>query len=62
MLKKVGAKVTRDLSGNTDVLIVGKDVGSKKKLKALSQKEKRPDTFYIFTQEGVAKVLGINLS
>lgn len=29
---------------------------------AKTQKVKRPDTYHIFTQEGVAKVLGINFS
>lgn len=61
-LKDVGAKVTSNISGKTDVFIKGEDVGPSKKEKAKFQKEQRPDTFHIFTQEGVAKELGINLS
>ena len=61
-LKEIGAKVTGDISGKTDVFIVGEDVGSSKKQKAKSQKAERPNAFHIFTQEGVAKELGINLS
>lgn len=61
-LKDVGAKVTSNISGKTDVFIKGEDVGPSKKEKAKFQKEQRPDTFHIFTQEGVAKELGVNLS
>ena len=61
-LKDVGAKVTSNISGKTDVFIKGEDVGPSKKEKAKFQKEQRPDTFHIFTQEGVVKELGINLS
>lgn len=61
-LKDVGAKVTSNISGKTDVFIKGEDVGPSKKEKAKFQKEQRPDTFHIFTQEGVAKELGINIS
>lgn len=60
-LKEVGAKVTSAISGKTDVFIKGEDVGPSKKEKAKFQKEQRPDTFHIFTQEGVAKELGVNL-
>lgn len=61
-LEEIGAKVTGSITGNTDVLIKAKNVGSSKKEKAKTQKEKRPDSFHIFTQKGVAKELGINLS
>lgn len=61
-LKEVGAKVTGSISGKTDVFIKAEDVGPSKKEKAKYQKAKRPDVFHIFTQEGVAKKLGINLS
>lgn len=61
-LKDVGAKVTSNISGKTDVFIKGEDVGPSKKEKAKFQKEQRPDTFHIFTQDGVAKEFGINLS
>lgn len=60
-LKEIGAKVTGDISGKTDVFIVGEDVGSSKKQKAKSQKTERPDTFHIFTQYGVADKLGLML-
>lgn len=60
-LQEIGAKVTGSISGKTDVFIKGEDVGPTKKEKVKFQKEKRPNTFHIFTQEGVAKVLGINL-
>lgn len=60
-LKEIGAKVTGDISGKTDVFIVGEDVGSSKKQKAKIEKEKRPDVFHIFTQEGVADKLGLTL-
>lgn len=58
-LKEVGAKVTGSISGKTDVFIKGEDVGPSKKEKAKIEKEKRPDVFHIFTQEGVAKRLYI---
>lgn len=60
-LNEVGAKVTNNISGKTDVFIVGEDVGPSKKQNAKSQKAERPNTFHIFTQEGVAKKLDINL-
>lgn len=60
-LKEVGAKVTGSISGKTDVVIVGEDVGSSKEQKAKCQKAERPDTFHIFTQNGVADKLGITL-
>ena len=60
-LEEVGAKVTNSISGKTDVFIVGEDVGPSKKRNAKSQKAKRPNTFHIFTQKGVANELGINL-
>lgn len=59
-LKELGAKVTSSISGKTDAFIVGEDVGPAKLKDAQSQKSKRPDTFLIFTQEGVAKELGID--
>ena len=58
-LKEVGAKVTGSISGKTDVFIKGEDVGPSKKEKAKIEKEKRPDTFHVFTQEGVAKRIDI---
>lgn len=61
-LKEVGAKVTGNISGKTDVFIKGEDVGPAKKQKAKSKKAARPNTFHIFTQEGIAKELGVNLS
>lgn len=61
-LEELGAKVTTQISGKTDVFIKAEKVGSTKLQDAKTQKEKRPDPFHIFTQEGVAKVLGINLS
>lgn len=61
-LIEIGAKVTGNISGKTNVFIVGEDVGQSKKEKAKKEKAKRPDVFHIFTQEGVAKELGINLS
>lgn len=61
-LGELGAKVTTQISGKTDVFIKAEKVGSTKLQDAKTQKEKRPDPFHIFTQEGVAKVLGINLS
>ena len=60
LLKELGAKVTSSISGKTDAFIVGEDVGPAKLKDAQSQKSKRPDTFLIFTQEGVAKELGID--
>ena len=50
------------LDSRAFVFITGEAVESAKKEKAKFQKENLPDTFHIFTQEGVAKVLGINLS
>ena len=61
-LEELGAKVTKKISGKTDVFIKAEKVGSTKLQDAKTQKAERPNTFHIFTQEGVAKVLGINLS
>lgn len=61
-LIEIGAKVTGSISGKTNVFIVGEDVGPSKKQKAKYQKADRPNTFHIFTQNGVAKELGLNLS
>ena len=61
-LKEIGAKVTGDISGKTDVFISGEDVGPSKMEKAKKAKAKRPDSFHIFSQTGVAKELGISLS
>lgn len=61
-LEKLGAKVTKKISGKTDVFIKAEKVGSTKLQDAKTQKAERPNTFHIFTQESVAKVLGINLS
>lgn len=61
-LEELGAKVTKKISEKTDVFIKAEKVGSTKLQDAKTQKAERPNTFHIFTQEGVAKVLGINLS
>ena len=61
-IEEIGGKVTSSISGKTDVFIIGEDVGPSKKEKAISQKEQRPDSFHIFTQESVAEELGISLS
>ena len=61
-LEELGAKITKKISGKTDVFIKAEKVGSTKLQDAKTQKAERPNTFHIFTQEGVAKVLGINLS
>ena len=61
-LIEIGAKVTGSISGKTDVFIVGEDVGPSKKQKAKCQKANRPNTFHIFTQDGVANELDLNLS
>lgn len=61
-LIEIGAKVTGNISGKTNVFIVGEDVGPSKKQKAKSQKAERPNAFHVFTQEAVAKELGIILS
>ena len=61
-LEELGAKVTKKISGKTDVFIKAEKVGSTKLQDAKIQKAERPNTFHIFTQEGVAKGLGINLS
>lgn len=61
-LEELGAKVTKKISGKTDVFIKAEKIGSTKLQDAKIQKAERPNTFHIFTQEGVAKVLGINLS
>lgn len=61
-IEEIGGKVTSSISGKTDVFIIGEDVGPSKKEKAISQKEQHPDSFHIFTQEGVAEELGISLS
>ena len=61
-LEELRAKVTKKISGKTDVFIKAEKVGSTKLQDAKIQKAERPNTFHIFTQEGVAKVLGINLS
>lgn len=60
-LIEIGAKVTGSISGKTDVFIVGEDVGPSKKQKAKCQKADRPNTFHIFTQNGVADKLGLTL-
>ena len=61
-LEELGAKVTKKISGKTDVFIKAEKVGSTKLQDAKTQKAERSNTFHIFTQEGVAKVLGIHLS
>lgn len=60
-LKEIGAKITGSISGKTDAFVVAEDVGLTKEKEALLQKEKRPDTFRIFSQKGVAKRIGIDL-
>jgi len=57
MLEERGAKVPGTISGKTNAFIVGEDVGPTKKDQAILQKRKCPDSFHIFTQEGVAKKL-----
>ena len=52
-------KLTKSISGKTNVFIVGNDVGPAKKSKALELKKVRPDTFHVFTQEAVAHKLGM---
>lgn len=59
-LKKIGAKVTGSISGKTDAFIIGEDVGPRKMQDAKTQKAKRSNTFHVFTQEGVAKKIGVN--
>lgn len=58
MLKERGAKVTTTISGKTNAFIVGEDVGPEKEKQAELQKRERPDSFHIFTQEGVDKKIG----
>lgn len=60
-LKEIGAKITGSISGKTDAFVVAEDVGFTKEKEALLQKEKRPDTFRIFSLKGVAKRIGIDL-
>ena len=59
-LEDIGAKVTGSISGKTNALIVGKEVGSKKKEKAIKQKANSPEHFHIFSQHAVADMLGIS--
>lgn len=58
-LKSIGAKVVSGMSGSTNALIVSENVGPAKKEKALKLKSDKPDNFHIFTQQSVAKMLGI---
>lgn len=60
-LEELGAKVTSSISGKTDAFIFGEKVGTSKKQKAKSQRIVRPNSIHFFTQDGVAKELGINL-
>jgi DNA polymerase III alpha subunit (gram-positive type) len=57
-LEERGAKVTGTISRKTNAFIVGEDVGWSKKEQAELQKRERPDSFHIFTQEGVDKKIG----
>lgn len=60
LLPEIGAILPKGkVSGSTNVLIVGENVGPDKKKIALEQKEKRPDSFRIFSQEAVAYKLGL---
>lgn len=60
LLPKIGAILTGgNPSGVTNALIVGENVGPEKKKTALGQKEKRPNSFHIFSQEAVAYKLGL---
>lgn len=60
LLPEIGAILTKGkLSGATNALIVGEDVGPDKKRLALEQKGKRPNSFHIFSQEAVAYKLGL---
>lgn len=58
-LKSIGAKVVSGMSGSTNALIVSENVGPAKKEKTLKLKSNKPDNFHIFTQQSVAKKLGI---
>lgn len=58
-LKSIGAKVVSGMSGSTNALIVSENVAPAKKEKALKLKSDKPDNFHIFTQQSVAKMLGI---
>ena len=59
-LSEIGAILPKGkVSGSTNVLIVGENVGPDKKKTALEQKGKRPDSFHIFSQEAVAYKLGL---
>lgn len=60
LLPEIGAILSKGkVSGSTNVLIVGENVGPDKKKIALEQKEKRPDSFHFFSQEAVACKLGL---
>mgnify|MGYP004503846629 FL=1 len=59
-LSEIGAILPKGkVSGSTNALIVGENVGPDKKKIALEQKGKRPDSFHIFSQEAVAYKLGL---
>ncbi len=61
-LEELGAKMTKKISGKTDVFIKSENIGSTKLKDAKAQKAKRPNTFHIFTIESAAKNLGVKLS
>ena len=45
----------------SDALVIGATVGESKIAKAMSKRQNNPGTFYIFSQEAVAKKLGIEI-
>ena len=54
-----GRNLPTKVAPSTNVLIVSDKVGNKKKEQARIEKVKRPDSFHIFSQEAVARILGI---
>lgn len=56
ILPELGASLHDDLNSKTDAFIVGRsDCGKKKLIKAIEQKSLRPDSFFIFKEEGVIR-------
>jgi len=59
ILTRLGASVPTGVpTNNTDAFIVGDDVGSSKKKAAFDQKQKRPDSFHIFTAKAFLSHFG----
>lgn len=54
-----GKKLPTRVTHSTNALIVSDSVGPSKKELAKTEKASRPDTFHVFSQEAVAKKLGI---